>query len=352
MIDFIPMDSLMKRYILPFLTLVVSFATMAENNIQKLYQSVNDSVVELHVEAIANPEIGQVEYQVNLANSLGSGALVTQKGRILTAAHVVERATKIQVIFNDGTKTSGHVVWVDKLLDLAMIQAADVPSKIKPLKLAKANDYAIGEQVMVIGAPYGVSHSLSVGYLSGIRDRDALPGTKLVPRFLQTDASINMGNSGGPMFNTDGEILGIVSHILSKSGGSNGLGFAISTDTIQEVIDSDPSFFSGIIAHLLTPKQSKAINNPYGYGFLVQQVIPGTIGDRLGFKGGDVNVLIGRTPVLLGGDIILEVAGRPIKDVESALAIRSRMSKYEKGDKVMFKYLREGNVKQISWTVD
>ena len=346
------MDSLMKRHILPFLTLVLSFSTIASTNIQKLYQSVNNSVVELHVEAIANPEPGQVEYKVNLANSLGSGALITEKGRILTAAHVVERATKIQVIFNDGTKTSGHVVWVDKLIDLAMIQAAKVPNDIKPLELAKAKDYNIGEQVMIIGAPYGVSHSLSVGYLSGVRDKQAIPGSKLVPRFLQTDASINMGNSGGPMFNAKGEILGIVSHILSKSGGSNGLGFAISTDTIQEVIASDPSFFSGIVAHLLTAKQSKAINNPYGYGFLIQQVIPGTMGDRLGFKGGDVNVLIGRTPILLGGDILLEVGGRPIKDLESALTIRKRMSEYQKGDKIRLKYLRQGEVKEVNWTID
>ena len=100
---------------------------------------------------------------------------------------------------------------------------------------------------MVIGAPFGVSHSLSVGYLSGIRDGSAIPGRTLVPRLLQTDASINQGNSGGPMFNLNGEIIGIVSHILSKSGGSNGLGFVISVDTVQHIIDSDPGTFSGFI---------------------------------------------------------------------------------------------------------
>ncbi|WP_286262743.1 S1C family serine protease [Thalassotalea atypica] len=342
----------MKRIVVSFLALIYASYSFADNKIQKLYDSVNNSVVELHVEAIANPKPGQVNYKVSKANSLGSGALVSKKGRILTAAHVVERATKIEVTFNDGSKTSGHVVWVDNLIDLAMIQAAEVPDNIKPLKLAKAEDYRVGEQVMVIGAPYGVSHSLSVGYLSGIRDKDPIPGTGLVPRFLQTDASINKGNSGGPMFNLDGEILGIVSHILSKTGDSIGLGFVISTDTIQKIMATDPTIFSGLIPHLLTKKEAKAINNPYGYGLLIQQVVPGTIADRLGFRGGDLNVLIGNTPVLLGGDILLEISGRPIKDLASALKLRGRLTEYAKGDKIIVKYLRAGEVKQTFWIIE
>mgnify|MGYP002700772267 CR=1 FL=1 len=196
-----------------------------ENSIQKLYKKVNPSVVELHVQSLSDPKVGQVAYKAKTANSLGSGALISSEGRILTAAHVVDKATAIEVQFADGTKTTGHVVWVEPLIDLAMIQAGTVPDSAKPLTLAKANNYQIGEQIVVIGAPFGVSHSLSVGYLSGIRDGNAIPGRKLVPRLLQTDASINQGNSGGPMFNLEGEIIGIVSHILSKSGGSNGLGF-------------------------------------------------------------------------------------------------------------------------------
>ncbi len=275
----------MNRIFLSILLLAVTFNSYGQNTIKELFQSVDAAVVELHVKAIAEPKPGQVEYRAATDRSLGSGALITTKGRILTAAHVVGRATEIQVIFSDGTKTSGHVVWVDNLIDLAMIQALKVPKQIKPLSLAKANDYSVGERVMVIGAPLGVSHSLSVGYLSGIRDKEEIPGTNMTPRFLQTDASINQGNSGGPMFNMQGEILGIVSHILSKSGGSDGLGFAISTDTIRKAMSSEPSVFTGVIPYLLTEKQAKAINNPYGYGVLIQQVIPGTVAHKMGFKG-------------------------------------------------------------------
>ncbi|MEW6998449.1 S1C family serine protease [Colwelliaceae bacterium BS250] len=334
------------------LIFLLPVSAVAADSVKQLFKKVNNGVVELHVKSIASPKPGQVEYKSTTAESLGSGAVINNTGRILTAAHVVERATDIEVIFADGSKTTGHVVWVDTLIDLAMIQARKIPSNIEPLKLAKAGDYTIGEQVIAIGAPYGVSHSLSVGYLSGVRDRKTIPGTDITPRFLQTDASINQGNSGGPLFNLDGDIIGIVSHILSKSGGSNGLGFVVSVDTIHDIIASSPGNFSGFIPHLLNATESSAINNQYGYGMLIQHVVPATLANKLGFKGGYLNVMIGRKSVLLGGDILLKVDNIEIRNLESAIKIKQRLSSLEKGDEVVFEYLRSGVKKEVTWKVD
>ncbi|TRX54555.1 S1C family serine protease [Thalassomonas sp. M1454] len=342
---------MLRNFILTLL-IVLPISASAADSVKQLFKKVNNGVVELHVTSIASPKPGQVSYKETTQNSLGSGALINKTGRILTAAHVVGKATNIKVIFNDGSTTSGHVVWVDTLIDLAMIQARKVPSSIEPLKLADKGGYTIGEQVIAIGAPYGVSHSLSVGYLSGIRDRDEIPGTSIKPRLLQTDASINQGNSGGPLFNLDGDIIGIVSHILSKSGGSNGLGFVVSVDTVREVMDSSPGNFSGFIPHLLRPNEAKAINNQYGHGMLVQHVIPGTLAHKLGFQGGYLNVIIGRTPVLLGGDIVVKVDGVALKDLASAMKIRQRLSEVNKGEKIVFEYLRNGEEKEVTWLVD
>jgi len=343
--------SINKILVLMVLSFITSCAN-AENTVQKLYKAVNPAVVELHVKSLADPKPGKAIYKASIAGSLGSGALINKKGRILTAAHVVDKATEIEVVYADGTKTSGHVVWVESMIDLAMIQAVDVPENIEPLKLAKANDYQIGEQVVVIGAPYGVSHSLSVGYLSGIRDSEIIPATNIAPRLLQTDAAINVGNSGGPMFNHKGEIIGIVSHILSKSGGSNGLGFVISVDTIHDIMDSDPGTFSGFIPFLLNQKQAYALNNAAGHGMLIQHVVPRTLADKLGFKGGNISVTIGHTSLLLGGDILLAINGYKITDMESAMKIKQRMAAVKKGDEVSFTFLRAGQVKTIYWQVE
>jgi serine protease Do len=188
----------MHRLIIASLCCLLSTSVLAQKNIQELFESVDGAVVELHVKSLPGAVVGGGPLvSTKTSGSLGSGVVINKQGRILTAAHVIEMATQIEINFADGTQTTGHVVWVNNFVDLAMIQAAELPENIVPVKLADKGDYTIGEQLIVIGAPLGVSHSLSVGYLSGIRDKEPLPVTSMVPRFLQTDAAINMGNSGG-----------------------------------------------------------------------------------------------------------------------------------------------------------
>ena len=154
------------------------------------------------------------------------------------------------------------------------------------------------------------------------------------------------------MFNRSGEIIGIVSHILSATGDSNGLGFAISVDSIHDIIASKPAVFAGFIPHILTEMEALALNNPYGYGMLIQQVIPGTLAAKLGFRGGNLNIMLGEKPLLLGGDILLEISGRRLTDLESMIKLQQRFSRYDKGEKLVFTFLRNGKEKQVQWIVD
>lgn len=330
----------------------LSACAAQSNNIKKLYDEVNDSVVELHVKMLAEPNPKETIYKKATMGSLGSGVVINRQGRILTAAHVVDKAVSIEVEFANGEKTTGHVVWVESAVDLAMIQAAEVPEGVKVASLAKAGEYGVGEQVAAIGAPYGVSHSLSVGYLSGIRDQEHLSKIGYTPRFLQTDAAINKGNSGGPLFNLDGQVIGIVSQILSKSGGSEGLGFVVSVDTVHDVIEQGPAMFSGFTVYALSEKEAHAMNIKEGYGMLVQHVIPKSLAEKLGFVGGDMIVRIGERRFLVGGDIILAIGGIEPNTFENVLKLKDYIANLESGEIVEFRYIRKGEYKTLDWEVE
>jgi S1-C subfamily serine protease len=146
----------------------------------------------------------------------------------------------------------------------------------------------IGEQVFVVGAPLGITHTLTVGHLSARHKPNATFSGMLTAEFFQTDAAINRGNSGGPMFDLKGEVIGIVSSILSQSGGSDGLGFAATSNIARRLLLDEPSVWSGLDGYLLIGEAARAFNLPVGFeaGLLVQRVALGSPADQLGVRGG------------------------------------------------------------------
>jgi len=168
----------------------------------------------------------------------------------------------------------------------------------------------VASRVFVVGAPLGVSQTLTVGYLSARRMAPLFIGGGGEFEVLQTDAAINPGNSGGPMFNMQGEVIGVVSYILSESGSSAGLGFAISARTAREQLLERKAFWSGIDYVYIGEPYSTALNLPPGKsGLLVQRVAKGSGGERLGLRGGSIAAEFGGQPLLIGGDIILSALG-------------------------------------------
>jgi S1-C subfamily serine protease len=240
----------------------------------------------------------------------GSGVLVSSN-QVLTAAHVVQAANKVAVVFPDGDEHMATVIGSSETHDVALLQL-DRPVNVTPAVLGDSNDMAVGEDVFVVGAPLGESHTLTVGHLSAHRRRAGLLGTSSV-EFLQTDASINPGNSGGPMFNMDGEVVGIVSHILTQSGGSVGLGYAVASNTARDILLDQRAWWSGLSATPVAGPLAAVLNvPPPGAGLMVQAVAKGSFAESLSLQPAVIPVTIAGQEFKIGGDIILEIAGIPL----------------------------------------
>ena len=219
---------------------------------------------------------------------------------------------------------------------------------MKVATIGDSNKVNVGDDIFVIGAPYGIGHSITAGYISGRRK----PPEKSMfsdVEFFQTDAAVNMGNSGGPMFNMNGEVIGVVSHILSQSGGFEGMGFAVTSNSAKQLLLEEKRIWSGIDGQLLTDELAGILQLPQSAGALVQRVADGSFAQNAGIKGGDVPANIGGIELLLGGDILLNIENVPIKDDDSIKLIKKTIARKKSGEEVRITLLRKGKVlKKVS----
>ena len=240
---------------------------------------------------------------------LGTGVVIAKDGTILTASHVVNKANTVWVELKDGSTHSASVLSSIPAADLAIIKINSPPKDLVVVKPGNSDRTKIGSDVFVIGAPYGLKHTFTAGNLSGRRTMEQVYlGDDL--EFLQTDAPINQGNSGGPLFSGKGELIGIVSHIKSKSGGNEGLGFAASINMADRLILNQPPIWFGLEFLTLNRSSLEMLNvSGYEMGLLVQSVAKGSIGAGFGVRAGSFPITIQDQRAHLGGDIIVEVGG-------------------------------------------
>lgn len=282
---------------------------------------------------------------------LGSGILLND-GKILTAAHVVQAADKIEVEFVDGQVAPAKVIASVPRADVAMLKLDWVPYNAVPAKLGDSDKVHVGDEVFVIGAPYGISHTLSVGHVSGRRGSKILVGAATKLELLQTDAAINRGNSGGPIFNMGGEVIGIVSHIFSQSGGFEGLGFAVTSNVAQKLLSGEKGFWSGVDGLLLSDEWIRIFNIPQSAGFLVQRIADNSPASKIGLIGGTHTATIAGTEMLLGGDVILAIGPVNVTtDDECSAKIFEYLTTLVPGNVVTLKVLRSGQVRELKGTV-
>jgi S1-C subfamily serine protease len=313
-----------------------------------VFKRVNPAVVEIHtLETHRVP--GSKERPVSVAG-LGSGVLISGDGKVLTAAHVVQTADAIEVEFLTGEKAPARVVSSEPEIDLAYLQLQKMPRLAFVANLADSDRVEVGAPVFVIGAPLGLSHTLTVGHISGHHQLDAVGGITGAELF-QTDAAINEGNSGGPMFNMEGEVIGIVSQMLTFSGGSDGLGFAVTSNVARRLLE-EKSFWSGLGSRVLSGDLAKVFNvPPPGVGLLVQKVASGSPAELAGLKGGTVRARIGDDDLIVGGDIVLSIMGTPVNQPDYMAAVREKAAVARPGQKVEIVVLRGGRILTLTSTV-
>jgi len=270
---------------------------------------------------------GTLPNQPREKRGLGSGVIVdASKGLIITNAHVIDGADEITVTLEDKRQLEAEIVGTDKKTDIALIKIS--ARGLSDLKIARANDVKVGDYVIAVGNPFGLSHSVTSGIVSAL-GRDRGPGNGYQD-FIQTDASINPGNSGGALVNSKGELIGINSAIVSRSGGNQGIGFAVPTNIVTGVMRQLESYGEvrrgriGVLIGDITPTLKEALELTTLDGALVSDVVEDSPADKAGLKRDDVIVAFNGGDILDGSDI------------------RNAVGLIEPGERADITYLRDG----------
>jgi serine protease Do len=284
---------------------------------------------------------GNGEDSGQVRESLGSGFIVDPKGYIITNNHVIEKADKIYVKLstdpeNQDEGRPARVIGVDKATDLAVIKI-ETNTPLPTVKLGNSDNTQVGDWVEAIGSPFALSQSVTAGIISA-KNRTIEPGIKgQFQHFIQTDAAINPGNSGGPLLNMNGEVIGVNTAIFTQSGGYQGLGFAMPSNTVvgvyNDLISPSHKVTRGSIGIQFKVGLSGAVNRVYGFknGVLAQEITPGGPAEKAGLKAGDIITAIDGRNIKDGDDLVNEIASR------------------RPGSSVRMGYLRDG--KQADTTV-
>jgi S1-C subfamily serine protease len=297
------------------------------------------------------------------AQSLGTGFVASLDGDILTNAHVLldeqgQTADAVTVVFNrpggEGDEIEAELIGVDSDSDVAVLRVDPEKAPIQPLTLGDSSKVIVGEPVVAIGNPLGYDFSITAGIVSAVERSIAGPTGSVIPNAIQTDAAINPGNSGGPLINGRGDVIGINEQIATRSGGNEGLGFAVPVNTAIRVMEQlkqngevAPAWL-GIGGKSLTPDVAKTFDLSVERGVLVETVADGGPAEKAGIRGGDDTVTLQGLEYVVGGDVIVKVDDVPIESFDDLIGF---LADKKPGDKVEVEVVRDGETKTIDVTL-
>jgi S1-C subfamily serine protease len=278
--------------------------------------------------------------QTQRQQALGSGFVIDKAGHIVTNYHVVQGARQVEVSFSNNESVKARVVGTDPSSDLAVLQVKVSSRALTPLPLGDSDAVRVGDSVVAIGNPFGLDRTVTAGIVSALQRQITAPNEYAIDHVIQTDAPINHGNSGGPLLNAEGKVIGVNSQIETGGTGGQGnvgIGFAIPSNTVQTVVaqliknGKVAHAYLGISARAITPDVARAFRLPVQEGLLVEGVQQGSGAARAGLKGGNTQVTLAGESYRLGGDVIIRADGVP---VGSLARLRDLIAAKQPGDTI------------------
>ncbi len=314
-------------------------STTESLSVSEVYEKAYKSVVEITTTLNQSSPMGGEQQ----ASGQGSGFVFDADGHIVTNHHVVDGAQSVSVRFWDGSTYDATVVGTDPSTDLAVIKVDAPADVLLPLAIGDSNSLSVGESVVAIGSPFGLEGTLTSGIVSALNREMTSPNNFTISNSIQTDAAINHGNSGGPLLNAAGEVVGVNTQIKSDSGGSDGIGFAIPSSTVSSIVPQIIS--SGAVEHAYlgvgVASLSESVASELGVpaGAMVTEVRQGTPAAEAGLRAASGSAMVNGQSYPTGGDVITAVDGTAITDGAS---LQSAIDAKRPGDSVSITYTRDG----------
>jgi S1-C subfamily serine protease len=320
-----------------------------ERRVVNVYETVSPSVVSITTRVLRRDFF----FNVVPEEGAGSGFVLDKEGHVLTNYHVIEGAESIEVAFADPLSAPATIIGVDPRNDVAVLKVALPPDQLQPVTLGDSGGLRVGQWAIAIGNPFGqFGRTLTTGVISALDRTIEGPDSRTITGIIQTDAAINRGNSGGPLLDSSGRVIGITSAIFSPTGTSAGVGFAVPVDTLKRILPDLLALgryrhpWLGIrYAYNITPGLAEVLKLPAQEGLLLVQMYDGAPLANAGVRGAQHEDIIGNERVYTGGDLLTAVDGEPVSSVAELETLLE--NSYRVGDVVTVAVIREGRTLEM-----
>ena len=329
---------------------LVSFLAVSSplfaRDISAVFDQAARSVVKIHAEQLVVQGTRDKEFVI--VPSQGSGVLVSADGKVITVAHLVQSADTISIQTGSGAPIPARVIASEPAADIALLQLERMPDGLVPATLGNSDKVQIGQPSFIVGAPYGLHPTVTKGIIGGRHHPSSPFGPFQPSELFKTDANMYQGTSGAPLFDMNGEVIGIATQVLTADGDYKGLGFAVASNTARSLLLDQRAFWCGIEGYWLSGGLAHALNLPQSAGLLVQRIAAHSPGSKLELQAGTAPTMVGEDTFILGGDVILSMQGISLGEDNGYARARARLALLKDGETLHLTVLRAGKTLELS----